>query len=131
MKIISKFIFIAVSLITILSISGCKFNESDNLYNFEKPYVGIYQCESINIGGKEFIDKYSKYTLELKADGEMYIKFKEKESEITNIQNSSYILNEDKIILNEEKHKKVIYQNGKIIIFYDINRVPFIAKFGR
>jgi len=127
----NKFTILVFIFILLMQLCGCKFEESDNLYNFEKPYTGIYQCESFIVGGEELLNNYSSYTIELKADGEMAIKFKRVGSNIYNTQIAVYKFSNNKIILEDEEYKTVLYEKGKVILFYDINGIPLIAKFSR
>ena len=92
-------------------LNGCNFDESDSLYNFEKPYVGIYKCESINFSGKEIFDDFSLYTLELKASGEMISKYKKNNNDIVYSEKAEYTINGNKI-LTDKKDSTIIYEKG-------------------
>ena len=125
-----KLKLICLLLLCGIILNGCNFDESDSLYNFEKPYAGIYKCESINLGGKEISDDFSSYTLELKASGEMIEKYKKTDNDIIYSEKAKYTINGNKI-LTDKKDSTIIYEKGKIFIFYDINGTAFIAKFKR
>lgn len=50
-------------------LSGCNVNKMSSLSELTKPYAGLYECESLMLGGNEMDANFEKLYLELKADG--------------------------------------------------------------
>ena len=47
--------------------TGCKTSELSSLYSLTKPYIGVYECESATLEGKDILSRFKIVTLELKA----------------------------------------------------------------
>ena len=49
--------------------TGCKTSELSSLYSLTKPYIGVYECESATLEGKDILSLFKIVTLELKEGG--------------------------------------------------------------
>ena len=56
-------------MITLLFCSGCSVDEMSTLPDISKPYTGVYECQSLTLGGQDYSEKFDKLYLNLKYDG--------------------------------------------------------------
>lgn len=54
----------------LLCFSGCDVNKMSSLSDLSKPYVGVYECKTLTLGGRDLSGHYDKLYLTLKYDGE-------------------------------------------------------------
>lgn len=55
--------------LALMGLCGCNVENMSSLTEISKPYVGIYECEELSIGGVEQREAYKKLKLELDAEG--------------------------------------------------------------
>lgn len=53
---------------SLFALSGCSVKEMSSLTEISKPYAGLYECESLMLGGKEMSESFEKLYLELSSD---------------------------------------------------------------
>ena len=68
-KKIGLLILVAISFLSASAFAGCQASELSSLYSLSKPYIGVYECESATLAGKDVLSRFKIVTLELKEDG--------------------------------------------------------------
>lgn len=59
--------------------SACNVSEMSTLADVSKPYVGMYECELIQLGSEDYTERFEYLRLELKYGGDAVLSYKEKE----------------------------------------------------
>lgn len=59
-----------------LLLAGCRAENLSTLKEISKPYVGVYACEEITLGGRDLKEKVEELTLELKGDGTFELSYR-------------------------------------------------------
>lgn len=62
----------------VLLTSACSVSEMSTLADLSKPYTGIYECELLQYGDKDYTEHFEYLRLELKYGGEAVLSYKEK-----------------------------------------------------
>lgn len=74
-----KFIFRAAMAVCFLAalfcLSACEAEDLGSLKDISRPYTGMYQCETITIGGRDMTEKFEELSLELKGNGTFEISY--------------------------------------------------------
>ena len=60
---------------SLLLLGGCNVSEMGSLPELSKPYVGVYECEELSLGGEEMLGKFEKIQLELEYKGDFTLSF--------------------------------------------------------
>lgn len=60
-------------------LSGCNVSEMSTLSDLSKPYVGLYECEQIQLGNQDMTDRFKYIRLELGYGGEFELTYQTKE----------------------------------------------------
>ena len=71
-----KLLCVVVFCLSLLALGGCNVNEMGSLSDLTKPYSGLYECESIMLGGTELTEKFEKLYLELGYGGDFTIVYR-------------------------------------------------------
>lgn len=58
-----------IAAVPLLLLSGCEVSKMSSLPELSKPYVGVYECETITLGGEDYAEKFDDLRLELGYDG--------------------------------------------------------------
>ncbi len=61
-------LLVPIALFAVL-FTGCDAEEMGSLKDISKPYTGIYECEKLLLGGKDYTDSFRSFTVELSGDG--------------------------------------------------------------
>lgn len=64
-----KILFSVILGFSLLAFSGCSVDEMSSLPEITKPYTGVYECESLMLGGRDFLPHFEKLYLELEPSG--------------------------------------------------------------
>lgn len=59
-------------------IAALAFFLPNTLKEITKPHLGVYECKEAKLGSDDYLPRFENVTLELKADGEFILTFKEK-----------------------------------------------------
>ena len=62
------FLFLPL-LLCLLLFASCDVEKMGSLPELSKPYLGVYACETLTLGGEDVLDKFEKIELELEYDG--------------------------------------------------------------
>ena len=70
-----KLFLLAFVCFSLFLLGGCDVSEMGSLPDLSKPYVGVYQCEKLTLGGEEMLEKFEKIQLELEYKGDFLLSF--------------------------------------------------------
>ena len=70
-----KILLCASVCFSLLLLGGCNVSEMGSLPELSKPYVCVYECEDLSLGGEEMLDKFEKIQLELEYKGDFTLSF--------------------------------------------------------
>lgn len=60
-------------------LSGCNVSEMSTLSDLSKPYVGLYECEQIQLGSKDMTERFEYIRLELTYGGDFELTYRSRE----------------------------------------------------
>lgn len=132
---------VATLVALICTVMLCPFllgaKKTGSVKEITKPYLGVYQCEKILVGGEDRTKKFKVLELELKENGDFYMRGKEKIGKRFQ-QKGSYLLDEEsgefqiksdgKIPLKKIEGK---YEKGKITVTACLGRKMLVLVFSR
>ncbi|MDE5897383.1 MAG: hypothetical protein K2H43_06190 [Clostridia bacterium] len=70
------FLLAAGVLCVLLALCGCSVQEMSTLPELSKPYLGIYECETLRIGDTDFCDRFEYLNVELKYSGDFVLSYR-------------------------------------------------------
>lgn len=73
-----RFLFGAAVLCALLALCGCSVEKMSTLPELAKPYLGMYECKELKIGGKDFSENFEKIVLELDYGGGFTLFYRDK-----------------------------------------------------
>ena len=59
----------------LLLLGGCDTSDMSSLRELSKPYVGVYKCEALTLGGEDMLKKFEEIQLELEYKGDFSLSF--------------------------------------------------------
>ena len=60
----------------LLALCGCGVSQLSTLPQLAKPYLGVYECEKVTLGGEDYTEKFDSLRLELSYGGEYSLTYK-------------------------------------------------------
>lgn len=60
-----------------MTLCSCEVAEMGTLPELSKPYLGVYRCESISLGGEDMTEKFQSIELELGYNGSFSLSYKD------------------------------------------------------
>ena len=70
-----KILLLVSACLSLFLLGGCDVSEMGSLAELSKPYVGVYECEELSLGGEEMLEKFEKIQLELEYKGDFTLSF--------------------------------------------------------
>ena len=112
-------------LFSALLLCACNVSEMSSLTAFAKPYTGVYECETLTLGGDDVLDKFQYIELELKSGGQFTLSYRtaegnegETEGEYTMDEANGWLVMSKKLPLRTVE-RRFAYREGAIYI--DVN----------
>lgn len=108
--------------------------EKENLPSITKPYLGEYECEKAQFGGRDILENFSYIRLELKLNGECVVRAKNKDGK-THQRTGKYAYDEktQEIAFSLGKtdgiKRKFALKDGKIEIVFTAHGKSFYMQF--
>lgn len=72
-------LFSAIIALAALCLSACDVEKMTTLPQLSKPYLGLYECEELTLGGEDLLGEFESLNLELKYGGEFELSSEKKD----------------------------------------------------
>ena len=121
-----KILLLASACLSLFLLGGCDVSEMGSLPELSKPYVGVYECEELTLGGEEMLEKFEKIQLELEYKGDFTLSFLTLEGMKGEYEGEYEVLIEDEEIKlsmtseGAEKHFFFRMEKGEILFDYNL-----------
>ena len=130
-----KILLLASACLSLFLLGGCDVSEMGSLPELSKPYVGVYECEKLTLGGEEMLEKFEKIQLELEYKGDFtlsYLTLEGMEGEYEGEYEVSVDDEEIKLAMTSAGEEKQFYlrmEKGEILFDYNLGGKLLHASF--
>ena len=118
-----------------LFLSANGWTTDGKLTEISRPYLGTYECEYLCVGDENKLESFDYIRIELLADGELKLSYREKEKDRKSIslaydydeESKTLIVSQNKGIIKSDK--KLFLENGEINLSFALGKYTISAKF--
>ena len=130
-----KLLLFASLCASLLLLGGCDVTEMGSLPELSKPYVGVYKCETLSLGGEDVLNKFEDIQLELEYGGDFSLSFQTLEGMEGEYEGEYEVSVEDeeiKLSVTSGGAEKQFYfrmEKGEILLDYNLGGKLLHASF--